>query len=195
MGNVVAETDTAAAKDLVFGFTGKLLDEASGLQNNLNRWYDPKVGSWLSEDPISFDGGDANLYRYVANRAVDRVDPSGLSDINPIFGPPNFGNPAPPNQGSGPPQWLQDLADATLPNSGSGDPFADHYYCGNGKPLDLNDVPGFTNLLQLAMRQEDMRLRQEALMRLNDLLSKLPPGSDSKCAVGSYRRILWTGAG
>jgi hypothetical protein len=49
------------------------------LQNNLNRWYDPSVGRWLSEDPIGFAGRDANLYRYVRNQSTVRGDSRGLS--------------------------------------------------------------------------------------------------------------------
>jgi uncharacterized protein RhaS with RHS repeats len=48
------------------------------LQNNLNRWYDPSVGRWLSEDPIGFAGGDGNVYRYVLNAPTDYVDPLGF---------------------------------------------------------------------------------------------------------------------
>jgi hypothetical protein len=40
--------------------------------------YDPTIGRWTSEDPIAFEGGDANLYRYVGNDAANAVDPSGL---------------------------------------------------------------------------------------------------------------------
>ena len=58
-GNLKSETNTAV--DLLFGYTGRMLDEGTGLQNNLNRWYDPKVGRWLSEDPIGFEAGDPNL--------------------------------------------------------------------------------------------------------------------------------------
>jgi RHS repeat-associated protein len=64
--------------DLAFAFTGRLLDQATGLQNNLNRWYDASVGRWLSEDPIGFNAGDANLYRYVGNGPTNGADPSGL---------------------------------------------------------------------------------------------------------------------
>ena len=71
------------AVDCLFAFTGRLSDSATGLQNNLNRWYDPEVGRWLSEDPIGFEGGDANLYRYVANDPGNGVDPSGLEGSNP----------------------------------------------------------------------------------------------------------------
>lgn len=74
-GNVTGQT---AAVDHLFGYTGKLSDPATGLQNNLHRWYDAEVGRWLSEDPIGFAAGDANLSRYVGNGPANDVDPSGL---------------------------------------------------------------------------------------------------------------------
>ncbi len=36
------------------------------------------MGRWLSQDPIGFAAGDANLYRYVGNGATNATDPSGL---------------------------------------------------------------------------------------------------------------------
>jgi RHS repeat-associated protein len=76
-GNLTSETN--AAVDQLFGFTGRALDESTGLQNNLNRWYDPLTGRWISEDPIGFAAGDMNLYRYVENSTLDFVDPEGLN--------------------------------------------------------------------------------------------------------------------
>jgi RHS repeat-associated protein len=75
-GNLLSETNPAV--DLIFGWTGRQFDDATGLQYNLNRWYDPKVGRWTTEDPIGFAAGDANLNRYVGNDPVGRTDPSGL---------------------------------------------------------------------------------------------------------------------
>ncbi len=40
--------------------------------------YDPTVGRWLSQDPIGFQAGDPNLYRYVGNSPTNFTDPSGL---------------------------------------------------------------------------------------------------------------------
>lgn len=75
-GDLVSESN--AAVDMLFAFTGKGYDEVTGLQNNLNRWYDAKLGQWVSEDPIGFMAGDANVRRYVGNRALLAVDPNGL---------------------------------------------------------------------------------------------------------------------
>ena len=54
---------SAATVDCLFAYTGRPLDKETGLQNNLNRWYDVITGRWLSQDPIGFAGGDGNLYR------------------------------------------------------------------------------------------------------------------------------------
>lgn len=93
-GRMVAESN--AAVDELFGYTGRLFDKDTGLQNNWHRWYDPRFGQWLSEDLIGFAAGDANLRRYVANFATGAVDPSGLEqsyiriDMIPDDGKPHL---------------------------------------------------------------------------------------------------------
>jgi RHS repeat-associated protein len=80
-------SETNAAIDHLFTFTGRALDESTGLQNNLNRWYDAETGRWLSQDPIAFEGGDSNLYRYVANSPILSADPSGLEGVVIVWYP------------------------------------------------------------------------------------------------------------
>ncbi|MCI0361774.1 MAG: hypothetical protein L0211_25085, partial [Planctomycetaceae bacterium] len=75
-GKLISETN--AAVDEIFGFTGRALDESTGLQNNLNRWYDTTVGRWLTEDPIGFRGDQGNLSRYGENSPDQHTDPVGL---------------------------------------------------------------------------------------------------------------------
>jgi RHS repeat-associated protein len=41
------------------------------------RFYEPQIQRWLSRDPIEEQGG-LNLYAYVANNPVSRIDPLGL---------------------------------------------------------------------------------------------------------------------
>ena len=84
----------AAAVDCVFGFTGELFDTATGLQNNLNRWFDAATGTWLSQDPKGFAAGDANLQRYVGNGPTYQTDATGLDDglaaACDVLGPPEL---------------------------------------------------------------------------------------------------------
>jgi len=75
-GGVTSESNLTI--DSLFLFTGRPFDSDTQLQNNLNRWYDARVGRWLSEDPIGFAAGDGNLYRYVGNGATDTSDPLGF---------------------------------------------------------------------------------------------------------------------
>ena len=80
-------TEPIATRAHQFAFTGRPFDYDTWLQNNVHRWYDVFIGRWASEDPVGFDGGDANVYRYVLNRPTNLVDPSGLSipfDLNPL---------------------------------------------------------------------------------------------------------------
>jgi RHS repeat-associated protein len=60
-----------------FGFTARERDAESGLMFYRARYYDPKLGRFISQDPIGFDGGDLNLYRYVFNDPANLTDPSG----------------------------------------------------------------------------------------------------------------------
>ncbi|GAB6166130.1 hypothetical protein JCM19992_21300 [Thermostilla marina] len=67
--------------DSLFLFTARPLDADTGFQNNLNRWYDPAMGRWLSEDPVGCSGGP-NLYAYVGNKPTSWVDPKGTVPIS-----------------------------------------------------------------------------------------------------------------
>ena len=59
-----------------FQFTGRENDGA-GLYYYRARYYSPSHSRFLSEDPLEFDGGDANLYAYVFNNPTNFVDPTG----------------------------------------------------------------------------------------------------------------------
>ncbi len=41
--------------------------------------YDPRLGRWLSEDPIGFGALDDNLQRYAGNSPTIAVDPDGTT--------------------------------------------------------------------------------------------------------------------
>lgn len=80
-GNLISETDSSV--DVSYGFTGKWTDPETGYTHHLNRWFDPVIGKWLSEDPIGFEAGDTNISRYVANRVTSMIDSNGLTLIEP----------------------------------------------------------------------------------------------------------------
>jgi RHS repeat-associated protein len=61
------------------------LDAESGLQYNRARYLDSFTGKFISEDPIGFQAGDPNLYRYVANNSLNFTDPLGESASNLLF--------------------------------------------------------------------------------------------------------------
>ena len=66
-----------------FGFVGKAgyySDEESGLQLLGHRYYLPKLGRFLTQDPTGHDTG-LNLYRYVGDNPLTGIDPLGLDDI------------------------------------------------------------------------------------------------------------------
>ncbi|NJR32299.1 MAG: RHS repeat-associated core domain-containing protein [Chamaesiphon sp. CSU_1_12] len=72
-GNSTASTTA----DFRYGYTGRELDEETGLYYYRARYYDPSLGRFISEDPIGFSAGDTNLYRYVGNSPTNFTDPSG----------------------------------------------------------------------------------------------------------------------
>ena len=74
-------TSSAAILGRPLPVHGREFDSYTGLQYNRNRYYEARIGRWLSEDPIGFAGGDPNLYVYAGNEPTDAVDPSGHAAI------------------------------------------------------------------------------------------------------------------
>jgi RHS repeat-associated protein len=58
-------------------FTGREWDPETNLYYYRARYYDPKIGRFISEDPIGFGGG-VNFYAYALGNPVSFIDPSGL---------------------------------------------------------------------------------------------------------------------
>lgn len=56
------------------GQAGYYADVHTGLFYCHNRYYDPRLGRWLSRDPIGLDGG-VNLYTYCHGNPVMFWDP------------------------------------------------------------------------------------------------------------------------
>ncbi|MBR0568974.1 RHS domain-containing protein, partial [Azoarcus sp. L1K30] len=58
-------------------FQGQWLDEESGLYYNRYRYYDPRQGRYVTQDPIGLMGG-VNIYSYAACNPLSFVDFNGL---------------------------------------------------------------------------------------------------------------------
>ena len=76
-GNVIYDSNPTFI--VPFAFSGGQYDPDTGLVHFGARDYDPYTGMWRAKDPIGFKGGDKNLFGYVLNNPVNRIDPFGLN--------------------------------------------------------------------------------------------------------------------
>ncbi len=88
-----------------YQFTSREWDPETGFYYYRARYYDPLLGKFLAKDPISYAGGDVNLYGMVNNNPINFTDPSGLKaymckkflhalgGTGQRTGPDIFGNP------------------------------------------------------------------------------------------------------
>jgi RHS repeat-associated protein len=72
-GNVL----TVSGQGNRFLFTGREHIAEIGIYDYRNRVYSANLGRFLQTDPIRFQAGDINIYRYVGNSTVNGRDPSG----------------------------------------------------------------------------------------------------------------------
>jgi RHS repeat-associated protein len=73
--------NSAGSAKTRYGFTGRERDSLTGLMYYRARFYDPQLGRFISEDPIGLAGG-INQFAYVGNNPQNRIDPSGLYEID-----------------------------------------------------------------------------------------------------------------
>ena len=63
---------------------GQYYDQESGLYYNLARYYDPKTGRYITEDPLGIQGG-LNLYNYANSNPLMYSDPYGLLTMGDVW--------------------------------------------------------------------------------------------------------------
>jgi RHS repeat-associated protein len=61
-------------------FPGQYRDKETGLHQNWNRDYEPKVGRYVESDPIGLSGG-ANTFSYCSANPVGKEDRNGLFEL------------------------------------------------------------------------------------------------------------------
>jgi len=64
-----------------FMFTGREYLQELGIYDYRHRMYHPGLGRFLQIDPMGFDAGDMNLFRYCDDDPVDGTDPTGLLNM------------------------------------------------------------------------------------------------------------------
>jgi RHS repeat-associated protein len=83
-GTVRAENGSAVND---FKYTGQSQGREGGLVHLGARYYDPKLGRFISRDPLAGFAGvpqSLNRYSYTRNNPVNRADPTGLTDIDSV---------------------------------------------------------------------------------------------------------------
>ena len=98
-GNIVWQADydiygnlrnlNGSRQFIPFRQLGQYEDEETGLYYNRFRYYDPRIGNYISQDPIRLAGNNPTLYGYVGDCNID-LDALGLSLALPC---PNGTNP------------------------------------------------------------------------------------------------------
>jgi RHS repeat-associated protein len=81
-GNLYAGT----MNETPYGFTGEWRDGGTGMYYLRARYYNPAIGTFVSQDVLE----TLNRYAYVGGNVVNRVDPSGMIYESPVLTPLNW---------------------------------------------------------------------------------------------------------
>jgi RHS repeat-associated protein len=75
-GGVTSESNPS--EGCLFKYTGRPTDNATGIENHLNRVKLAGSSDWTSEDPKGLAAGQTNIRDYCGNSPTNATDPSGL---------------------------------------------------------------------------------------------------------------------
>ncbi len=121
-------------------YAGYFFDAETRLYQIRNRYYDSSLSMFISRDPIGYEAGDVNLYRYVGNLPIHTCDPYGLDRC--MGPPPPKPYPVIPDIITTPKQYWLPVHDP-IPNPGP-DPDTATTYCRNGE-LVINNKDSSVN--------------------------------------------------
>lgn len=93
----VIRTTGPMAKANPFRFSTKYQDDETDLLYYGYRFYNASTGRWLNRDPLGQRGG-RNLYGFVGNNPLTRIDRSGLDVIELPIAPPTSPPQLPPSR-------------------------------------------------------------------------------------------------
>jgi RHS repeat-associated protein len=70
----------SAAPKIPFTYTAREWEPEVEMYFYRARFMDPKMGRFISQDPLGFGAGDLNVLAYVSNNAINGIDPMGLQE-------------------------------------------------------------------------------------------------------------------
>ncbi|WP_031481664.1 RHS repeat domain-containing protein [Maridesulfovibrio frigidus] len=79
-GNLLVDTNKKF--DTCVGFAAGLADKDTGLVHFGYREYDPRIGRFITPDPVGFAGGDVDVYGYCLDDPINFVDRTGLAQVH-----------------------------------------------------------------------------------------------------------------
>lgn len=121
------------------GFLGKTEDSATGLSLLGARAYDPRLGQFLSPDPLNspYDPQNLSAFAYSRNNPINYSDPTGLAlDCGRGEETCPHGNPMPQGEGT------NTRPAATGGDTSSGPTPAEQYRCNNPYGCEMQENPG-----------------------------------------------------
>jgi RHS repeat-associated protein len=78
-GNILSDS---AQGTQPFGFAGGVTDGDTGITRLGTRDFDSATRTWTSKDPLTIQGGSANLYLYSGGDPINQIDPTGREWLN-----------------------------------------------------------------------------------------------------------------